>query len=231
MGNMYLDGQYLARNPQWHAEDSAWKAGNILRILERMGIHPATVCEVGCGVGGVLYALKNKMPDTCRFLGLDISPQAIALASRLADEVLQFECADIAQDKGRRWDVLMLIDVIEHVDDYRGLLRAIKDKAQYKVLHIPLDLSVQTVLRAKPIAKNHDTVGHIHYFTKETALQALRDVGYDVQDYVYTATALDLPAKSLLSACARWPRKLGFAIHPDLVARVLGGFSLLVLAQ
>jgi|GEM_PF-6882011 len=38
--------------------------------------------------------------------------------------------------------------------------------------------------------------GHIHYFTKDVALQILKDVGYEVLDYFYTAPSLDLPSQA-----------------------------------
>src|SRR6266700_3207908 len=31
--SLYLDGRYLIKNPTWHAEESAWKALQILRML------------------------------------------------------------------------------------------------------------------------------------------------------------------------------------------------------
>lgn len=51
---IYVNGAYLARNPRWHLEESAWKAVQIRRILRRNQISPATVCDVGCGAGEVL---------------------------------------------------------------------------------------------------------------------------------------------------------------------------------
>ncbi len=35
MDTIYTNGTYLQQNPVWHQDDSAWKAGHILRILER----------------------------------------------------------------------------------------------------------------------------------------------------------------------------------------------------
>jgi 1,4-dihydroxy-2-naphthoyl-CoA synthase len=32
--SLYTDGIYLTKNPDWHLEDSAWKAGNMIRILD-----------------------------------------------------------------------------------------------------------------------------------------------------------------------------------------------------
>jgi hypothetical protein len=65
----------------------------------------------------------------------------------------------------------------------------------------------------------------------ETALAALKDTGYEVVDYFYTPSSLDTPNLNWKARLMKLPRRLSFAIHQDLAARVLGGFSLLVLAK
>jgi hypothetical protein len=82
-----------------------------------------------------------------------------------------------------------------------------------------------------PILRARKNVGHIHYFSKDTALEALKDTGYDVIDCFYTAGILDLPSKTFRSHFLRLPRQLGFKINPDLTVRMLGGYSLMVLAK
>lgn len=124
----------------------------------------------------------------------------------------------------------MAIDVFKHVEDYFGFLRRLKKKANYKVFHIPLDLSVQAVLRMKPIMRQRLSVGHIHYFTKETALATLHDTGYEIIDYFYR-NASKLPNRNWESKILRFPRKILFWINQDMAARLLGGFSLMVLAK
>ena len=99
------------------------------------------------------------------------------------------------------------------------------------IFHIPLDLSVQTVLRSSPIIKARQSVGHIHYFTKETALETLKDTGYEIVDYFYTGGSLELPNRGWKANVLRFPRKLAFSVNKDLAVRLLGGYSLLVLAK
>ena len=90
-------------------------------------------------------------------------------------------------------------------------------------------MSVQGVLRCRPIVVGRATAGHLHYFMKDTALLTLRDAGYTVVDWFYTPCGDQ--GTSLRSRLARWPRRLAGRISADLAARVLGGYSLLVLAK
>jgi SAM-dependent methyltransferase len=227
---MYLDGRYLANNPTWNAEDSPWKAQHVARILERNNVHPNRVCEVGCGAGGVLSALQALLPGACEFSGYDISPQAIDLCKPKANRRLRFTLGSPVEDSTSSFDVILLLDVMEHVDDYFALLRSLRSKGQYLVAHVPLDLSVHALLRPGRLLVERTHSGHIHYFTRETALASLTDVGYKVLDHFYTAGAVDLPVKTLRSTLFKVPRKILSLISEAWAARLLGGYSLMVLA-
>ena len=144
---------------------------------------------------------------------------------------LLFKLQDLLKDNDDYFDILMAIDVFEHVEDYFLFLRKIREKAKYKIFHIPLDLSVQTVLRSSPIIKSRKCVGHIHYFTKETALETLKDTGYEIVDYFYTSGSLELPNRGWKANLLKIPRKLAFSINKDFAVRLLGGYSLMVLAK
>src|SRR3990167_9246524 len=192
---MYVSGEYLQNNPMWHAEESPWKAKQILKIMERNNIAPKTICEVGCGAGEILARLQHEMPVECEFLGYEISPQAFELSRTRANEKLNFKLADILEEKGVFYDLILIIDLIEHLEDYYTFLREIKSKSQYKILHI------------------------------------LRDVGYEVLDYFYTSGSTEIPSKSIKRNIVKLPRKVLFAIDRDLSVRILGGYSLMVLAR
>ncbi|HEX8255651.1 MAG TPA: class I SAM-dependent methyltransferase [Thermoanaerobaculia bacterium] len=231
MPDIYTDGTYLANNPGWHEEDAAWKATRIVDILRRNNVQARTIAEVGCGSGAVLEAVSRTLGATAQCVGYDISPQAAAIAGKRTAQNLSFVHGDLLTADVAPFDVLLAIDVIEHVDDCLGFVRKLKARAREKVFHIPLDLSVQSVLRASPIMQTRREVGHIHYFTKETALATLTDAGLEIVDWFYTSGAIDLPAKALRGRLAKLPRAAAFRVAPDLAARVLGGFSVMVLAR
>jgi len=227
--SLYLDGEYLVKNPGWHLEESPWKARQIVRILNRNHLLPKTICDVGCGAGEVLRQLQQVLGDDCVFWGYDISPQAHELAKTRANERLQFRLADFLEERNY-FDLILALDVIEHLEDYFSFLRGLKQRGRHKLFHIPLDLSVQTVLRKNGLLKRRDLYVHIHYFSKETALRTLTDVGYEIVDYFYTPRSIEL-GSGRAQKILKLPRKLGFVLHPDWTSRILGGFSLLVLAE
>lgn len=228
---IYTDenGEYLKNNPAWHVEDSPWKAKQILKMLKRNPLNPKTIVEIGCGAGEILNQLYSSMPDDVSFAGYDISGDAIRLAKTREKERLTFKHENYLETNINP-DLLLMMDVFEHVDDYLGFLRLCKNKAKNVIFHIPLDLSVQGILRNIPMV-NRNSVGHLHYFMKETAIATLVDTGYEIVDSFYTAGMLELPRKTIKAKLAFLPRKLMYKVNEDLAAKVFGGFSLLVLAK
>ncbi len=231
MKTIYEDGSYLKNNPTWHEEESQWKAKQITRMLAKHNIIPSTVCDVGCGAGGIIECLANDLTDGIVFYGYDISPQAFEISRKKEKRNLHFFLEDLLENEGLTFDVVMALDVFEHVEDYIMFLRRLKNKGTYKILHIPLDLSVQTVLLGTPILKTRSSFGHLHYFTKETALATLKDAGYEVLDHFYTGISVEIPSRNWMANLMKLPRRFFFSLHHDLTVRILGGYSLLVLAK
>ena len=227
---IYQDGTYLSNNPGWHANDSDWKAGHIANMLKRHQLSPATVCEIGCGSGEVLVQLASKLAPGTRYAGYDISPDAHALSSRKAGGNLQFVLADLLEGDSH-FDLALGIDVFEHVEDCFGFVRKLHARARHTIFHIPLDLSVFSLARGDKLMSLRRSVGHIHYYSKETALALLRDAGYKVVDHFYTSGATELQHLGWKTQWMSVPRNALYAINPDLAARWLGGYSLLVLAE
>lgn len=225
--SLYKDGQYLAQNPDWHLEDSPWKARNVGEILRRNGITPRSLVDIGCGAGGVLDILSHKLPNT-KLVGYEISPDASAFWPNLAGRV-EYRQADFLKGHDR-YNVLLLLDVFEHVEDYMGFLRRLLDRADYFIFHIPLDIYFWALLRGQPLI-NRSEIGHLHYFWKASALATLQDTGYEMMDFFYTAHADARRPDSMRSRIAKLTRSLLLKVQPDLAVLLLGGFSLMVLAR
>ena len=57
------------------------KLKKIIGILARNTLDTNSICEVGCGAGGVLYELSSQFSEK-EFCGYEISPQAYELCAR-----------------------------------------------------------------------------------------------------------------------------------------------------
>jgi predicted RNA methylase len=226
-GSIYSDGSYLNSNPTWHVEDSPWKAQQVLRMLQQHDIRPRTVAEVGCGAGEILRQLSLNLP-AAMFSGFDISTEAIALARTRESERVQFFNMDLRTNPGS-YDVLLVMDVVEHIEDCFGFLRSIREKAEYKIIHIPLDMSVSLLVRNR-LMDVRKSVGHIHYFSKHTALALLEDTGYQVLDWFYTPAYQIAPKDPVHRVMAAF-RSLTMRVASDITSMMLGGCPLLVLAR
>lgn len=225
----YTSGDYLAKNPTWHAEDAPWKSTQIQKMLNLHSITPTTMCDVGCGSGEII-SLLSLAYSNCLFDGYDISPQALALADAKAASNIRFHLGEPERGSAR-FHVALAIDVFEHVDDYIGWLRKLHGLADYYIFHVPLDLSVQALTRRAPIVNLRNNVGHIHNFFKESALGTLEHAGFRVEDWFYTSghEHQSKMGKSVRTRIARIPRSFLFGVAPDLAVRLLGGYSLLAL--
>lgn len=230
MTDIYQDGKYKESNPTWHEYDAPWKARQVQAILEENRVPFETLCEVGCGTGEILVQLSEAFPDAV-FTGFDISPHALEMATARERDRVSFHLDDPLGKPDMKFDIALVADVIEHVEDCFDFVRKVKELAGMKVFHIPLDLSVQSVLRMRPILNLREGVGHIHYFTKDTALALLTDCGLKIIDTRYTASRLELPDQARSSHVIAPVRRALHKVKPDLAVRVLGGYSLLVLAE
>ena len=229
VADIYKDGSYAAKNPSCGEENAAWKAGQVLRMLEKAGLKPQTVCEIGCGSGGILEFMHGVMPQGTSFTGIEPMPEAFAVCSAKSRERLAFRNCTAA-GVPEVFDLVLLLDVFEHVEDYMGFLRSLARLGRQFIFHIPLDMTAQMVLRDEPIMRVRRQVGHLHYFSKNTALAALRDTGYEVQDWFYSDT-LGSAYAPLRTRLLKLPRRLLMKIAPDFAVRLLGGNPLTVLAR
>lgn len=201
MSDIYRDGRYQAANPTWHAEDSPWKAVKVAALLTKHGLAPRTVAEIGCDAGQVLNGLTTALPGIESLHGYDLSPQALALCRSIQNPRLRFFEKDLLLEAGAYFDAVPAIDVFEHVEDYSSFLRALRTKGKHEILHVPLELNALAALCGTPAA-SRIAFGHLHFFSRETALMALEFAGYNAVDAVYTAGAVELPLESLSQGLA-----------------------------
>lgn len=85
------------------------------------------VLELGCGCGINLFELAERLPNL-EGLGYDLDHDSILAAkevsARLFPERLSFHEADAcSEDPGGKFDIVLLIDFLEHIPDPKELMR------------------------------------------------------------------------------------------------------------
>ncbi|WP_171019911.1 methyltransferase domain-containing protein [Hydrogenophaga sp. 2FB] len=226
----YTEGDYARQNPDWDSADSPWKAHQVLGLLARHGLSPASVVEVGCGAGGVLSALRAQLPQA-ELRGFDIAPGLPALWSRRQADDIHFTLGDYLASDEPAPELTMVLDVLEHLGDPFSFLARLRERTGWTVFHIPLDLSAISVLRERPLLHVRHKVGHLHYFTRGLAVAMLEECGYEIVEARYTGASLNAPRRSFKTRMAGLLRQAIYAVHHDLGARLMGGETLLVLAR
>ncbi|MBP2133695.1 hypothetical protein J2128_001649 [Methanomicrobium sp. W14] len=227
----YTNGEYFRINPTWDVEDSPWKARQIHKIIRRNNLHPKSICEVGCGAGEILKQLQIILNDNCEFSGYEISPQAYNLCLNKTNSHLNFILKDFMLEEDVHYDVLLLIDLIEHLEDYFTYLRNIKNKSDYKIFHIPLEFFALAAIFHRFSLNQRNKVGHLHSFSKDIIIQTLKDMDYEIIDYFYTPGYSLGHNYGIKDKLVKLPRKYLFPLNNDLTVRIFGGYSLMVLAR
>ncbi|MEO6683734.1 MAG: class I SAM-dependent methyltransferase [Ginsengibacter sp.] len=230
--DMYTGGQYLENTGNWNVEDSWWKADLVFDIYKKNGLQPKSIVEVGCGAGAILETLQKKDAGIKKLTGFDISPQAISLAKTRSNSTLEFFQDDFLKVDFPVPDLVLMMDVMEHVEDFYSFMRTLSAKGQRFVFHIPMDLSCRTLLKPHVLLQQRESVGHIHYFSEEMIFWILKDTGYKIIDLHYTKPVIDFqPVKGAKARVKKILRNLSFRINPGISAKLWGGYSLLILAE
>ena len=161
------------------------------------------ILELGCGSGNVLASLRE-FGDV---VGMETHP-ALAAAARAAG--LDVRAGALPEDEvvPRGWaDVVLLLDVIEHVDDDTAALRAAR-RALAPAGHL-----VVTVPAYPWLWSSHDVLlGHRRRYTARTLRRALVGTGFRVERLTYFNTLL-FPAV----VAARFAKRLAGDTDHDLV--------------
>ncbi len=226
--SIYDDGAYLDANQTWHSEDSPYKARLVMEALIKSGSDFKSALDIGCGAGLVTEILANKMADK-HFTGNDSSKVAQLLwTKRVVLPNLQFSTADPLSGT-KCFDLIMCLDVFEHVEDVFGFLRGLRGVGRKFIFNIPLDMNAIKVATGG-IRKAREQVGHLHYFNEYSAIQTLENCGYTILWTKLSVAYLANLPQNWKQALA-WPfRCLSLILGKRVAARLSGGMSLVVVA-
>ncbi|MBI4699756.1 MAG: methyltransferase domain-containing protein [Deltaproteobacteria bacterium] len=155
--------------------------GSHARILQLCGPGPRRILDVGCGTGELAQALAQR-------------GHAVAAVGASAPRrpVPDFVAADLTQglplDPARRFDIVILADVLEHLPDPLRLLREASARLdEGGLVLVSLPNAVHWSVRAQVVLGRFDYTnrglldrGHLRFFTRATAERLFADAGLAV---------------------------------------------------
>lgn len=106
----------------------SWHIRRELMFLNRSGFHPAQIADAGSGFGQYVYWLSNKYPEA-QITGLDIKQEQVDDCNRFflsikREKKVSFAYADLTRlEEKEAWDLVLSVDVMEHIEDDRGVFR------------------------------------------------------------------------------------------------------------
>jgi hypothetical protein len=226
---LYENGEYLSKNPTWHIDDSPYKAGLVIEMIERNCLDFHTCADVGCGAGLVSELLAKHYPSKF-FSGFEMASDAQEfIRSRESLKNLSYYDSNFFDFSGE-FDLVVCLDVFEHVEDYFGFLRSLKRKGRKFIFNIPLDMNAMKIL-TQGIKYAREGSGHLHYFNRYSALESLKECGYVIKSSRLSAAFLKTPPRNIRQALVL-PFRLGSVVFGKAFAAcAFGGVSLVVYAE
>lgn len=149
----------------------------VLEVIERLALPKSRLLDVGCGTGFFLEGLRTLYITA----GVDPSPIALSIcANRNLGEVKSGSATDLSAFDGQRFDLVTLLDVIEHVDDDVAALEAARGVLK------PGGHVVVTVPAFEFLWTAHDDLNHHRRrYTKQRLRSALEASGFRVERLTY----------------------------------------------
>lgn len=127
---------YLAKSA-----GSRWFRDLLLMVLDQVdSANVQSVADVGCGIGHKASIIKERLPNA-QISGFDFSESAIEVAKKAyGNQGIHFSCDDITSaDYRERYDLISAFDVLEHVDDWRGLVdKLVAVNNRYMLISVPV---------------------------------------------------------------------------------------------
>lgn len=147
--------------------------GRVVDVVERL--QPTSTLDVGCGEGYVLDALRRRGVGGSLH-GVDLSAQAIDRArARLGNHVeLQQADATALGEEGRRFDLVMSLEMLEHVPNPERALPVLHRLAiRNAVLSVPHEPWFRglNLARGRHLSRLGNHPEHVNLWTRRGFLQ------------------------------------------------------------
>jgi SAM-dependent methyltransferase len=131
---------------------------------------PRTILDLGCGEGFMIEALLDAGIDA-KFTGIDLSEQAIADARARVGPRAEFEVIDARQlvDDGRSFDMVMMLEVLEHIPEPGQMLDILDELSrEWLLLSVPWEpfFCALNFMRGKNLTRWGNDPEHVNHWSR-----------------------------------------------------------------
>ncbi|MFA5984817.1 MAG: methyltransferase domain-containing protein [Methylococcaceae bacterium] len=167
-------------------DDPNHAANKVIKLISR----GSDVLEVGCASGIQSRVLKENL--NCRVIGLEINPLAAEDAQAYCEKLIigNIENLDLDEEIGdRRFDVIMFIDVLEHLVNPTATLKKVlpflKENGHLiaSIPNIAHSAICWELAHGRFDYQNYGLLDntHIRFFTKKNIVKLFVDAGYHIE--------------------------------------------------
>jgi 2-polyprenyl-3-methyl-5-hydroxy-6-metoxy-1,4-benzoquinol methylase len=211
-----LRGRKVAVDPSTYAH--VWSPMRIQARDDLLPFIPAearSILDLGCGEGGMGAVVKSR--QKCRVVGIELDPDAAAMARKKLDDVYTGDVRHILEVLEEQFDCVIASEIVEHVDDPWSML------AEVRRVTRPggrLVISIPNVANASLIGDlvrgrfdytymGLACAGHLRFFTRTSIEELLRIAGWKIDSILPQHASVSESGRDLVQRL----RDAGFAIN------------------
>ncbi len=161
----------------WLSFNAVERANSVQALVEKAGLQPDSILDLGCGTGAILRELQRRNIGK-RYTGIDYSEEAIAYLQQNSRGIDSM-AADVASPEfclEGRYDLVLIIHVLQHLEDPAAFLDAVLEKIDFSYLLIEIPFEDTLLNRLVPLLlwRKKNPAGSLQFFNGASFERLLR---------------------------------------------------------
>lgn len=161
--------------PSFHNAALALSSDVLQRWIPKQG----SVIDIGCGTG---RWCRESAKYAKAVTGIDFSEISIATARARGPDNIEYIVGDVERQLGgRRFDVALMVHLLEHIDDPESLLRSVRGISGRLIIEVPdFESDVLNLVRHANGTRFDSDADHVREYTLDVLCQQLSRSGWQI---------------------------------------------------